>query len=303
LQTRLRIRSKRRFRMASAIFVALAVIAVAAYALMPKPTGVPDVRGQTLEEATATLDRMGLKAGDAGEVFHDVAPAGTVVDTDPSVGTRVTEGAVVELTVSKGPQLFSVPDVIGKPLDEAKILMQNAGFTLSSGKEEFHDTIPKGAVVSRDPDGTSARKGTNFTAVVSKGPPLVAVPKVDLRTPAEAKTLIEKAGFEYASSSAYSDTVPEGKVVRTDPVGGEMAPRGSTVTAVVSKGPPPFPMPNLVGMSLPEAKRKARSMGLVVANEYAVPGSGNPHNQVQGQNPTPGSTVHKGSPIDLYYST
>jgi eukaryotic-like serine/threonine-protein kinase len=75
------------------------------------------------------------------------------------------------------------------------------------------------------------------------------------------------------------------------------------VTVSVSKGPRPFPMPDLVGMQLSAAKAKATSLGLVVRNTYAVPGSGKPHGQVQGQNPPAGTNVRKGTSIDLYYST
>ena len=62
-------------------------------------------------------------------------------------------------------------------------------------------------------------------------------------------------------------------------------------------------MPNFVGMSLKAAKAKAASMGLVVQNAYAVPGSGKPSGQVQGQNPPSGTPVRKGTAVSLYYAT
>jgi beta-lactam-binding protein with PASTA domain len=81
-----------------------------------------------------------------------------------------------------------------------------------------------------------------------------------------------------------------------------MAPKGSTITAVVSKGPRPFPMPNLVGSKRADARARATSLGLVVRNEYPVPGSGKAKGAVQGQNPPAGTSVRKGTPIDIYYS-
>jgi len=68
----------------------------------------------------------------------------------------------------------------------------------------------------------------------------------------------------------------------TNPAGGNLAPKGSQVTAVVSKGPRTFPMPDLTGKSLGDAKKAAQDRGLVVKNEYAVPGSGEPKGEVQG---------------------
>jgi serine/threonine-protein kinase len=284
------------------IALLLAIVAAGAYIVMPKGETVPDLRGLTLDQARETLSREGLEIADIHEVFHEVAPKGTVVETDPRSGTGVKEGSRIQLALSKGPELFRVPDVIGKALDEAKNLMEDAGFTIAASSEQYHDTIPAGHVISRDPGFPSAKRGTAFQAVVSKGPPLVTVPDVSGKSSANARSALEAAGFVFASSGDFSDKIEEGLVIRTDPAGGSLAPKGSRITAIVSKGPKPFPMPNLVGMSLGDAKAKASSLGLVVRNEYPVPGSGKPHGQVQGQNPTAGSTVRKGTPIDLYYS-
>jgi serine/threonine-protein kinase len=152
------------------------------------------------------------------------------------------------------------------------------------------------------PPRKQAKRGTSFTAVVSKGPNLVAVPNVTGRTAEQARKVLEAAAFVYAPASDFSETVEEGAVIRTEPGVGKMAPKGSRIATVVSKGPRPFPMPDLVGMSRGDAKAKARSLGLVVRNEYPVPGSGKPSGQVQGQNPTAGTSVRKGNSIEIYYS-
>ena len=302
LQTRLRRRARKRFRVFAAIGLVVAIGAAAAYAIAPQAKQVPDLLGQTLDEARSTLEREDLILDGVGEVFHDVAPKGTVVDSDPRPGTGVKQGTRIKLSISKGPELFGVPDVIGQPLADAKESISKAGFTLAASSEQHHDTIPAGAVISREPGVGEAKRGTAFTAVVSKGPPLIAVPNVSGKSSSDAKSALEATGFLYASSGAFHETINEGVVIRTEPDSGSLAPKGSRITAIVSKGPKPFPMPNLVGMSLEDANAKAKSVGLVVRNEYPVPGSGKPQGQVQGQNPTAGSTVRKGSPVDLYYS-
>jgi eukaryotic-like serine/threonine-protein kinase len=301
-QTRLHRTKRRRFRVLAGVALVLALAAVAAYAIVPKPTSVPDLRGDTLEEAKSALKREGLAVGDINHQFHDVATLGTVYGTDPDPGTSVKKGAKVTLLVSKGPQLFAVPDIIGKPVDDAKAMMSAAGFTLSVGSKKHDDTVPKGAVVSYGPPREQAKRGTSFAAVVSEGPELVAVPNVNGLASGRAKERIEEAGFTYNPATDYSDSVPEGEVIRTDPSGGSMAPKGSEITAIVSKGPRPFAMPDLVGMALGAAKEKARAAGLVVRNQYPVPGSGKRKGTVQGQNPVSGTMVRKGTPIDLYYA-
>lgn len=302
-QMRYRKRKGRRVRAAFGSLIALAIIGVAAYALMPRPTTVPDVRGQTLAEAKAAVSREALRVGSIDHAFHDVALEGTIVGTDPDPGTAVKKDVAITLLVSKGPQLFEVPDVIGKQVDEAKTLMTQAGFTLSVGEEAYNDDVVKGAIASFDPNRRSAKRGTSFVAVVSKGPPLVAVPNIDGKNTARAREAIEATGFTFASSEDYSATVEVGKVISSNPAADEMAPKGSTVTAIISKGPRPFPMPDLVGMARGAAKEKAKSLGLVIRNEYPVPGSGKPKGVVQGQNPVAGTSVRKGAAIDIYYST
>jgi eukaryotic-like serine/threonine-protein kinase len=301
-QARLRRRARRRFRVGAAIALILAVVAALVYLGLPRPTTVPDVRGQSLAQALAMIEGAGLEVGETTEEFHDQIQSGSVIGASPDVGTVVENEQPIDLVVSKGAQLFEVPEVVGKPLDEARSLMRPTGFTVTMEDERHHDDVPDGAVISISPDIDRARRGTAFTAVVSLGPPPVAVPTVDGQSVEEARQAIEAAGLEFATSEQYSETVGSGLVIRTDPGGGGEAPRGSTVTASVSLGPRPFPMPNLVGSSLGEARSRAEELGLVVANEYPVPGSGAPSGQVQGQNPPEGTNIQRGSGIDLYYA-
>jgi serine/threonine-protein kinase len=301
-QARLRRSKRRRFRVVAAVVLVGAVAAAAVYVVVPKPTSVPDLRGDTLEEAKSALTREGLMIGNINHQFHDVAAEGAVFGTDPDPGTSVKEGVKIDLLVSKGPQLFAVPDVIGKPFEDAKAMMSAANFSLSLGSRKHDDKIAKDAVISYGPPREQAKRGTAFTATVSDGPELVAVPDVDGKSASTAEKTIEAAGFSFGTSTDYSESVPEGIVIRTDPSGGAMAPKGSQITAIVSKGPRPFAMPDLVGMRLGAAKEKARAAGLIVRNEYPVPGSGKAKGTVQGQNPVSGTMVRKGAPIDIYYS-
>lgn len=301
LQMRLRQRSRRRFRRSAFLALALVVAGISAYLVLPKAKAVPDLRGQTIEEARATLEHAGLALGATTEhVFHDIVPKGTIVSSQPPTGTGVKEGVSIAVVLSKGPRLYNVPDIIGKPLEEAKSLMQNAGFTIAVERSEYHNTVPEGGIVSRDPDLVSAKQGTAFSVVLSKGPEFLPVPDIGGKTPEQARDELHKAGFRYGYRHEFSDTVAEGRVIASEPK--DKAPKGSQVIAVVSKGPKPFPMPDFVGMSVDAAKRKASELGLDVANAYAVPGSGKPSGQVQGQNPPEGTSVRKGTDIDLWYA-
>jgi len=303
MQMRLFRRARRRFRIGAVVALLLVIAAIAAYAAMPKPTRVPDVRNESLSDAQAALKREGLRPGTVSSVFSDTVPQDDVVRTDPSISTKVKKGSIVDIALSKGPELFDVPDVVGKSIDEARSLLSAAGFSVQIANQDYNNSVPKDAVIALTPDTTRARKGTAFAADVSKGPPPVTVPDITGMTASKAKAALDSAGLAFVENDVYSDTVDSGTVISSDPAGGSSAPKGSNVTVSVSKGPRPFPMPNLVGVQLSAAKARANSLGLVVRNTYAVPGSGKPHGQVQGQNPPAGTNVRKGTAIDLYYST
>lgn len=294
-------RRRRRWPWVVLAMLVLAGGAAAAYTgLVPQTVEVPDLGGLTPEAAEGALAERGLVVGDTSESFSDRVEAGTIVATSPEAGVTAERDSAVDLIVSKGPQLYGVPDVTGDPVEEARTTITESGFEIGGEVEEFSDA-PAGTVVRQDPPGGEARQGAEIDLVVSRGPELVTVPSVS-DDPDAAESRLEDLGFEVTRVNEFSDSIPEGRVAGTSPGPGNEAPKGSEVTLVVSKGPRTFDMPNLVGMQLDAAKAEAESMGLVVANTYAVPGSGNPSGEVQGQNPPAGTEVKKGTEIDLYHA-
>lgn len=296
-----RTRRRRRWPWIALAVLLLAGGAAAAYTgLVPRTVEVPDLAGLTPEAAEGALAERGLAVGDTSESFSDSVEAGVIIATSPEAGVTAERESAVDLVVSRGPQLHGVPDVTGQPVEEARTAIGEAGFEVGGEVEEFSDA-PEGTIVRQDPPGGEARQGAEIDLVVSKGPELVTVPSVS-EDPDAAEGKLENLGFEVTRVNEFSDSIPEGQVAGTDPGPGNEVPKGSEVTLVVSKGPRTFDMPDLVGMQLDAARAEAESMGLVVANTYAVPGSGNPSGEVQGQNPPAGTDVERGTQVDLYHA-
>jgi serine/threonine-protein kinase len=92
--------------------------------------GVPDVVGQTLDEATATLAAVGLTGVEGSQDFSDTIPEGQVYEaiysTDP-----VVPGDSVSLNTSRGPEPIAIPNVVGQSWDDARQQLEDAGFKLS----------------------------------------------------------------------------------------------------------------------------------------------------------------------------
>jgi beta-lactam-binding protein with PASTA domain/tRNA A-37 threonylcarbamoyl transferase component Bud32 len=127
---------------------------------------VPDVVGQSLEEAQATLQAVGLTGVDAGAEFSTDVDDGGVIRADPQAEGPVRPGASLDLVTSKGPPPVTVPDVTGKTLDQATAQLQGLGLKVSYDRCTtftcaFYDWEASLPVVSTDPvPGATAPRGS-----------------------------------------------------------------------------------------------------------------------------------------------
>ena len=95
---------------------------------------VPSVRGRTLRDATFLLERSGLRLGEVSHAASEEFPVNTIIDQGYAPGAKSRKEARVNVTVSLGPVASSitVPDLAGKPLSEAKKLIEAAGLTVGN---------------------------------------------------------------------------------------------------------------------------------------------------------------------------
>src|SRR5438105_7575614 len=132
----------------------------------PKTT-VPDVKGSSSLEAVQTLNNANLKV--KVQSVPSNQPADTVLAQDPPPNTKVKQGTVVHINVSKGPQPVDVPDVTGLPFDQASSQLHAQGFKVT--RNDVDSNQPADTVIAESPSAaTSAAKGSTVTLSVSKGP-------------------------------------------------------------------------------------------------------------------------------------
>jgi eukaryotic-like serine/threonine-protein kinase len=127
---------------------------------------VPEVTGRTVEDATAELEDAGLKVRIAADRVNAAGAAGTIARQSPAEGARLATGDTVTLTVSKGPRLVSVPDVVGQQTDEARKALEAAGFEVKvdRGFPFLGDTVAGQSVAG----GETAPEGSTIT-ISTKG--------------------------------------------------------------------------------------------------------------------------------------
>ncbi|MEU6803289.1 Stk1 family PASTA domain-containing Ser/Thr kinase [Streptomyces neyagawaensis] len=126
------------------------------------PVEIPDVAGDSVEDATAALEDEGLKVEIASEQVNSEYDKGLVAEMSPGAGKQVGAGDTVTLTLSKGPEMIEVPDVVGDSVDDATRKLEDAGFEVDEDRGLlglFGDEV-KGQSVD---GGETAPKGSTIT--------------------------------------------------------------------------------------------------------------------------------------------
>jgi serine/threonine-protein kinase len=281
----------------------------------PAPRPLPELKGMTLQQATDTLTQLGLNIVQGDAVFDDTIPSGSVVSwTVPDqpnlvAGNTVTKGVTVRVQLSKGPAP-RLPELKGMTLDQATAALTGQQLKVSQGTPVNDETVPQGQVVSWSVPGqpqlvagSVVDPGTTVELVLSNGPAPRTVPTLTGMTPTDAKTSVENLQLAYAQGpDEFSDTVPAGQVIRQDPAAGAQAPRGTTVTVVVSKGPDVVAVPDVTNMRLQQAQDTLSSAGLAVGTVTGNAAGVVTSATANGAAVTPGQTLHRGTAVDLTLS-
>lgn len=229
------------------------------------PGTVPQLANKTVAEAQQLLRTAGFQSTTKDVFDDDVAP-GLVVGSVPAAGEVIRKFQPVSLAVSKGPELFPLPDLVGGSLDEAKTALNGAGMALGQIAETFDESAPAGTVLAQAPrSGNPVQHGTPVDLTVSKGPQPIPVPDVRGQEQGDAVKAIEAAGLKAVISpeTVFDRSVPKGAVVAQDPASGNLT-RGGTVTLTVSKGPKLVEVPSFIGKQVDEAEAALRELGFDV---------------------------------------
>jgi len=199
----------------------------------PAQITVPSVLDQTVEQATAALEKVGLQVSTVQ--VDSTKDIGTIVKQDPKPGTTAASGDTITLSVSKGTTKVTVPDVTGSDTATAKADITQAGLTVGSVSEDDGTSGQSpGTVVSQTPSGgSSAAKGSSVSLTVAAQSSGVDVPDVTGSDASTARSKLESLGFNVVSSGAESSQ-PEGTVIDQTPGPGSTVTSGSTVTIIVA---------------------------------------------------------------------
>ena len=226
---------------------------------------VPSVVGASIEEANAALAPLGLRSEVIENRFDEEIPAGKILESNPSGGDKIDAGGSVKLVISKGQERYVIPVLTGLTPEAAVKLLTNQPLKSAGIIEEFNSTIPKGLVISTNPsNGQKVKRDTPVTILVSKGVEEIALTTYVGQSADQAQNELTEAGFNVESTFAYSETIAAGAVVTQTPSGIVSAPKGSTITLVVSRGSKFVFIPNVYSIETSKAMATLKDLGLKV---------------------------------------
>ncbi|MEE8325096.1 MAG: PASTA domain-containing protein, partial [Candidatus Humimicrobiaceae bacterium] len=191
---------------------------------------MPDLTSRKVDDAEGILKNIGMLISEIIYEFSSTHPVDLISGQTPPAGSLVTKSTGITIYVSKGENPESIiPDIIGRPEDEALVILANAGFEqVSPIYEESEETI--GTVFSQVPEsGIIYDKSDEVIIKVSIG---IMVPDIVGLDSGEAIITLEDKGFIVL---LLPDQDAIGLIIGQDPESGSYLDYGSTISIEVEQ--------------------------------------------------------------------
>ena len=258
---------------------------------------VPSMIGGTYDEAISALNPLGLTNVVVEKRFDEDISSGKIIQSRPPGGGRVDAGASIILIISKGPERFTVPILVGLTPRAAQKEITKNPLRVGTTTLIYSTKIPKGFVITSNPQpGIALKRDTPINLVVSKGVETIPLASYVGKSGEQALNELTDAGFNVESSFVFSESILAGAVVSQVPAGSTRAPKSSTVVLVVSKGTQYVYIPNLFSIEEVRAVAILKDLELkVIVNKLGV----KTVKKVMSISPKVGSKVIRGSTVTI----
>jgi len=172
-----------------------------------KTVEVPDLRGKTLIEANTLLTKKGLYLKVEGEDYDPLIVPGRIVRQDVPAGNKVKEQRGIKIFLSKGPKVWSIPELTGQTIEEAEQVITKSGLRIEKIIRLHSDTVEKDRIIAQRPNpdevawGSSSRQSEEIggrqyglSLIVSAGPyeVIYSCPEFSGRSREDALALAER---------------------------------------------------------------------------------------------------------------
>lgn len=199
---------------------------------------------------------------------------------------------------------YYTPNLIGKNIDSTLSAAKNSPIKIIEEEREFSE-IPAGEIFMQEPGaGKVIKRGRIIKVWVSKGSSDIVVPDVKGLDVNDARSILSSKGLQIGNTSFVSLPLLQGEVVSTDPSIGKAVLKGSKVSLLVnrSSSSAKIKMPDLIGLTLEEAKIELQNSSLVMGKITSIPFPGLEPGVVVETSIEPNATISAGSIVDLQVS-
>ncbi|MCO6005721.1 Stk1 family PASTA domain-containing Ser/Thr kinase [Actinoallomurus purpureus] len=279
---------------------------------------VPTLTGLTEEQARVSAEKVGFKIKVGSSRFDPNVPKDKVAEVQPQPGTEVKKGTLLTLILSKGKQPVAIPDVKGKPVEEAKQLLQQKGLKAGDLDKLASTTVPNGSVIKTRPAaGTEQSPDDPVTLVVSTGIKMPSL--VNLKREVAAQKLAKLGlNVQWQEQDPGDGQQPNTVIGQNPPAGSPLTPGQAVqvnVTRAEKKCAPfdlpclfnrmngkdqnagqPAPVPNVVGQPMQQAATALINSGFRVQAS-----GGQPSDVVTGQDPGAPGPLPRGTVINIWH--
>lgn len=205
-----------------------------------KEVKVPNLVGSSLADAQIKAGNFRLEFE---YDFSDEVEKDHIIKQSPGAETFIKdkpENKVIVVTISKGKKekTLELEDVVGKPYDEAKKILEDLGLEVEKVEKEDEDADGKnGDVLKQSPKaGEEVNEGSTVTLYVLKQEERALIPNVLGMSKEDAEVKLVEEGFKLGSVSKEESDKPVGEVLKQTPKADSESPAGTYVDIVVSSG-------------------------------------------------------------------
>lgn len=301
---------KHRFKMRYLILLASLVLVAASLIWIlsrtPATIAIPDVAGQTVAEAKATLKKANFEIGEEKTEASEKVEEGRIIRTDPGAGTGRKEGTKINLVVSSGKQSFQISNYVGRKSSDviAELKEKKVPDNLIKIEEEESNESEAGTVLKQSlPEGTTydLSKATQIVLTVAKKATTIQLGNYIGRNSTEVISELKQKkvpeNLIKIEEEESSESEP-GTIMKQSPGAGTTydVSKPTQIVLTVAKKVTSVAMPSYIGSSLEFTKNNLiQIVGIKEANIEVVEVTTAPAGSVEGmvveQSPRAGEKV------------
>ena len=192
---------------------------------------VPHLEGKSVTEAEKYLNKRKLFLSIEGKEYHDEIPEGYIISQKIKPGEKINAGTDVEVIVSRGQEIYSMPPFEGQLLEDAKLTLTNLGMDIKKVTWVHSDSVEKGRIIAQRPlSGNITGNEINFLVSLGAYEVSYRCPSFVNMTIDDARLLAGELDLKLIEKNKGS------RVIFQKPEAGAIINKGKTVEVKLGRG-------------------------------------------------------------------